>query len=383
MRLCPPKLDRAHAALRLSARVSLKTPHATIPNVLWFEFPAAQEAFLSESADAFLVALLPLAMVLGEPIEVCGPVSPYLLRAVEEYQRLFHLWLPRWFQAVPVHGELEESEELPIGAAGAATLFSGGVDSFYTLQTRLSPRESLPKYQVTHALFIHGFDIPLEDTATFERASTEYGRMLETLGVQLLTLRTNLRDFLRPVQWEMAHGAASIGSAMTLRGAFSRLYIPSSQTYTETFLWGSDYRADPMLSTPSLTIVNDSAFLCRFDKTLAIAGWPETFHRLRVCWKHPNGLTNCCRCGKCLRTMIALELAGTLSCFSTFPLPLHREQIRSCPFPAYEFEQMGLAAERARAIGRADLAADIRAALLRNRARAAASSTLRWIGLRK
>ncbi len=48
-------------------------------------------------------------------------------------------------------------------ASGIACFFSGGVDSFYTL---LKHRE-----EITHIIFVHGFDIALEDHSLRAQAS--------------------------------------------------------------------------------------------------------------------------------------------------------------------------------------------------------------------
>ena len=50
---------------------------------------------------------------------------------------------------------------------------------------------------------------------------------------------------------------------------------------------------------------------------------------LRVCWKNYGRRDNCCRCEKCLRTMLMLDLLGKLGPFEAFPL---RQQLfrRAC-----------------------------------------------------
>jgi len=120
--------------------------------------------------------------------------------------------------------------------------------------------------------------------------------------------------------------------------------------------------------------MHHGASMSKVQKVAAIAGWPATYPCLRVCWEHPDGLQNCCRCSKCVRTMVALDLAGALGRYATFRLPLTRRTIRRCTFasdPERLFAWQLI--DHAQAVGRADLTRDLRYALLRSRVAASAS----------
>ncbi|HZP80280.1 MAG TPA: hypothetical protein VFB21_01460 [Chthonomonadaceae bacterium] len=352
---------------RLSARIEMQTPPEGLPDTLWFEFPESYRAWLSPRADAFVVSLLLTAMERGEDIEACAPLSPHLRRGIEEYQRLFHIWRS-YLRLVSIRSEDDDSvQEATPCAVGCA--FSGGADSFFTLYSHLPAREPLPDYRITHALFLHGFDVPLEDEATYAQAAGAYQGMMETLNIAFVPVRTNSRDFVRHLDWQMAHGVVLLGAALALEPMFSRFYIPSSQYYGETAPWGSDYRTDPLLSTQTMQFVNDGASYTRVEKINAFAHWPEAYARLRVCWEKLDGLNNCCVCSKCVRTMAALEVCGALPHYTTFPLPFTRRQVRNCHLEDYEFDQIDRAIEHAAAAGRSDVVADLRYALRRARLR--------------
>lgn len=376
MRIHAPTLSHHKETVRLSARVAMRASWAGLPDTLWFEFPERFQESLSPHSDAFAASLLLLAMAAGEEMEICGSLSPHLGRGLEEYQRIFNIWLPKWFQRIPLHYETAASNEVSQGS-GVGCAFSGGVDSFYTLWTHLPANEPIPEYRITHTLFMKGFDIPLTDTRTFETTAPEYDAMMRGLNLQLITGRTNVRDFLSRMDWGMAHGGPLIGSALALAPLFSRFYIPGSGHYRETDIWGSDCRADPMLSTKTLQIVYDAGGFSRAEKTLTIAHWPETFSRLRVCWRKQDGLNNCCRCSKCMRTMLALEICGTLRHYTTFPWPLSRRDIRFCRLHSYEFEQVIQLAQRALEVGRRDIASDLMFALRLSRLRVLAGKMKR------
>lgn len=377
MRIYPPTITLHDAIVRVEARVEMQTPLPDLPKTLWFEFPRVYQDAISPCADGFVVALLLLAMATREPIEVCAPLSPHLLCGMEEYQRIFNIWLPKWFRLVPVRSAADAPEM--VAPTGVGCFFSGGVDSFFSLHSHLPHNEPIPERRLTHTLFVHGFDIPLTEEQTFTTAAREYTRLMERLELQLITGRTNIRAWVARLDWGMAHGPALLGTGLMLSGLFSRLYIPSSQHYLETDPWGSDYRTDHLLSTKTLQFVHDGSSYSRAEKTLAIARWPEAYSHLRVCWEKPDGLRNCCRCSKCIRTMTMLEAAGTLSHFTTFPLPLSRWQTRLCPLAYYELDQVGWTATRVASLGRNDLAFDLRCAQQLSRLRSFAGKTKRRV----
>jgi hypothetical protein len=95
---------------------------------------------------------------------------------------------------------------------------------------------------------------------------------------------------------------------------------------------------DHLLSTDTMQIIHDGATASRVEKTIAIAGWPDTHSRLRVCFRgarynpQRNIFENCGTCEKCVRTMIPLKAAGLLSAFSTFPVNLAGKNIRRIRF---------------------------------------------------
>src|SRR5439155_12064368 len=62
----------------------------------WYRFAGEWGPFLSpERGDPFLAACLGPAMVLGEPLEIEGPVWPQLLRASDDIQAILRSWYPQ------------------------------------------------------------------------------------------------------------------------------------------------------------------------------------------------------------------------------------------------------------------------------------------------
>ena len=363
----PPEITIKNGRVSVGAVIELQT-ETNLPKVMWFEFPANYQDFVTDRADGFAVASLMLAMLLGEHIEVRGVLSPRLAYGMQEYQRVFNCWFPQKFKIIDIISDnykpLHQSEV----KGGVASAFSGGVDSFYTLWSHLPQQQPHPNYQIEYGLFIHGYDILLSDEATYNTAQQAYAQMMHKLGLQLLVGRTNVYDFASKVDWALSHGTAIIGFAMVLGRMLSRLFIPSGYTYKDSHLrGGTDPVLDHLLSTETLEVMSDAASVNRVEKIASIAKWAETYSRLRVCWVKPDGLKNCCECEKCIRTMTTLDMFGQLSKYETFPQPLTRQKIRSCRYlDAYDYIFAQEIIESATAVGREDIAADIRYALVRS-----------------
>lgn len=370
----PPEIASKNGRIGVSAAIELQSG-INVPDVMWFEFPESYQQFVTDRADGFAVALLLLAMVLGENIEVRGVLSPRLVYGMQEYQRVFNCWFPQQFKLI----EIECNNYQPLQASdvkgGVASAFSGGVDSFYTLWSHLPQQQQDPNYQVKYGLFIHGYDIFLEDEATYNTAQQAYAEMMHQQGLELLVGRTNVYSFASKLDWALSHGTALIGFAMVLGRMLSRFFIPSGYTYKDSNLrGGTDPVLDHLLSTETLEIIHDGASVTRVEKTAVIAKWAETYSLLRVCWVKPDGLRNCCQCEKCVRTMTTLEMFGTLSKYLTFPEPLERQKIRSCRYvDEYDYIFAQEIIEYATAVGREDIAADVRYALFRSRIKHRAS----------
>lgn len=363
----PPEITSKNGRVGVCAAIEFQT-QINLPKVMWFEFPANYQEFVTDRPDGFAVALLLLAMVLGEDIEVRGVLSPRLAYGMQEYQRVFNCWFPQKFQLIDIKCDNYKPLDQSDVKGGVASAFSGGVDSFYTLWSHLPPQQPNPNYQLEYGLFIHGYDILLEDQATYYTAQQAYAEMMHQQGLQLLVGSTNVYDFASKVDWALSHGSAIIGFAMVLGRLLSRFFIPSGYTYKDSHLrGGTDPVLDHLLSTETLEIIHDGASVNRVEKTASIAKWVETYSRLRVCWVKPDGLKNCCECEKCIRTMTTLDMFGELSKYDTFPQPLSRQKIRSSKYlDAYDYIFAQEIIESATAVGREDIAADIRYALIKS-----------------
>ncbi len=271
---------------------------------------AASRADVADGVEPFLPAVLLAAMLKRATIRMSGDVSARLLSSLTTIQDIFHVWSPRHLYPVPIEGAAPTPPRPRIGQ-GIGCFFTGGVDSWYSV---LKHRD-----EITHLVYVHGFDVRLEDWPLRTRVSAMLHDVAQHLGKSLLEVETNLHPIAdRYVGWEFYHGPALASVALLLSPVLHKIYIPATHTYAALYSLGSHPLLDPLWSTEEVEIVHDGCESSRSQKVMRIALYETALRTLRVCWLNPGGAYNCGRCEKCLRTMIALRAAGALDRAPTF-----------------------------------------------------------------
>jgi hypothetical protein len=323
MRLIETRVEQADGGVRL---VGVVETRAGARHEVYFHYEAELASFVTDSADAFVPSLLVPCMEHGEDLEVVPPISPRLARNIERAQDIFLCWHASFRRArVSVQ---ERDAPLHAPAAGVGALFSGGVDSFYTLLKSIK-RLRLDTPPVTHLVFLRGLETPLEEARGVDAAQANVEEVAREAGVRLIVGRSNVRTCF-PSNYELYyHGAALASAALALSGGLRCLLIPSSVSYAQLQPWGSDPLLDPLWSTEALDVIHDGCEARRVDKLESLVGGdPLALRYLRVCLENAGGAYNCGRCRKCVRTMIALELLGTLPQARLFPDRVPDEALR-------------------------------------------------------
>ncbi len=125
--------------------------------------------FSAGCADAFVLGSIAVFMHRREPMRIEAPVTRRLLSGLEEWQRAWSRWSPATYAAIDV-----TAEEVLVGyptSASAVTAFTGGVDSTYTVHRHQTGAAENATADLRAAVFVHGFDIPLEDVEGFEASA--------------------------------------------------------------------------------------------------------------------------------------------------------------------------------------------------------------------
>lgn len=281
---------------------------------------ACSRVELTADAEAALAMLALGAMSSRCDLQVSGPVSSLFLGNQLQLMSIFSSWFERYRPVEITANTLRATDEYGPGRVGC--FFTGGVDSFYTF---LKHRD-----EITDLVFVHGYDVDLDDLARREQVRA-MGRALEqACGVRFIELETNairlFRDFGR---WGThAHGYGLGSAARHLAGYLRRIYVPSSFATVELMPWASHPETDPLFSDERLDVVHDGCEAGRVDKVRALADDPLALQHLRVCWERVEGAYNCGRCEKCLRTMTSLQALGVLQQCATFPAQVDVRLVR-------------------------------------------------------
>lgn len=249
------------------------------------------------TSDSFVALSLLPAMKLGVPLVSEGPVSRTLLESgLPRIQHFYAIWrydkqnaqYPR-YREVPI--EAPAVEDVP-SASGVGLLFSGGVDSSFSL---VEARE-----EITDLIFIHDFEDPFPPDQAV-KAVSGVTNVAEAFGKRLITAKTNARSVFS--QYVSRRVVVLPAVALQLQGRLSKVHVASSDSVKSLHPGLSHPFLDPLWSTTATEIVHDRIDVTRLEKTALIAGDRLLLENLRVCWEPYQ---NCGHCDKCVRTIFAL-----------------------------------------------------------------------------
>jgi hypothetical protein len=335
------------------------------PESVWVEVPAIHAGALRPTGDFLVAALAPLAATRHEHLNVAGPVDPGLRANLQEVTRVWRSWYPGLREvAIAVDSPAPAPEALR--RRPAASFFSGGVDSFFTVLRHAAGDGTPSNVTIDDLILIHGFDIPLDNVDAFTTVRASLSRAADALGKRLVPVATNLRETrFREADWSgLSHGAALAGVAHALGNAYEAVLIGSSAGYRDLRFWGSHPLTDPMFTSSGTRIIHDGAAFMRVEKTACVARSPIARQHLRVCYKSRDG-GNCGSCNNCYRTMLALDALGVLDECATFDrrsLQLARVERVFCRHD-FDIRQFGYVLDLARQKGRADIVQAVEVAL--------------------
>ncbi len=276
---------------------------------LWYRLPVEYGSSITPSCDPFVVATLMLAMRQSADVVVHGQVSPSLLRNLMEFQAAWVCWRPHRYHLIELTAEVEQELTPTEDATRTLVAFSGGVDSCFTLFRHRTGRCGRPQRNIQGGLMVvNWYEHNQKPQAQLDRAAQKSQQMLESLGVPLIPMATNFRDF--PQDWEETHGTAIASCLMLLQGGYGGGLIASTEPYQALIPWGSNPVTDHLLSSHSFQLIHDGAAFTRIQKVAQIGDWSEALRGLQVCWQGQDKDRNCGRCEKCVRTILNFRVVG-------------------------------------------------------------------------
>lgn len=294
---------------RLSADITVDGEVRT----LWCETSSMYSHFLlSERTDAFLCAVLPLAMRIGKNIVCEAPVGEQFLHNLSEIlipQLCSHD--PRIY---PTSIRADSDSSALIKGNAVATGMSCGVDSLYSVALyRDSQYRSMRLTHLYCGNYLYGNSGPI-----YERAE----RVSRDLGLPLICTATNINEALR-LPHLFTHFFKTMFGVLALRKLFRTYYYSTAEDFSHFNLKDNSIRDTAQwellllytFSDPDLQIITGGVKSDRLGKTRAITSLPVANKYLNVCL-YPSQEKNCGGCAKCMRTLLMLDMLGALERFA-------------------------------------------------------------------
>lgn len=307
-------IQRVDGQFRLCAELELRGQKET----LWFSVNETYGSYLvDDRADAFVVGLLTTAMKDGTDIVCEAPVSRRLL-----YQ-LRHYLIPILAANLPGYHAIElraEPTDVKLPCAGAvATGWTGGVDSMYTLMRTIHAEE--PSRRLTHLMIASNGALEAEDNSALLKQlvrKAETGVAAE-LGLSVVGIDSNIQKLVsEPFLAVAAYRHAAV--ILALQKLFSVYYSSAAYEFSRfSFDVNNCFYFELVLfdnfCTDCTRFYSAYGAYSRAQKLKELSEYSLAHRLLHPCVQAlPK--RNCCRCGKCVRTMAALYGLGTLERFS-------------------------------------------------------------------
>jgi hypothetical protein len=327
MRISGIRREAGGGRARIAAEVAWEEadrPRRTV----FFETEERFADALAPGADAFVTGCVVPAWKHGERrIRVEGAVCPELREGLRGALAVLASW--KGEAPAPIAIEPEGGFRPPPrrDPPRTAALFSGGVDSLFTIRMNLLEIPRGHPAAIRDGILILGHDFgvsgstPLE-FERFESRAASLSELAAECGIELVPMRFNLRDLDDDLDFYIHEffGAALAAAGHALTARISALSIPSSYDLGHRIPCASHPLLDPNYASAALSIRHDGAGRTRLEKLAVVAAWPEGLARLQTCnWRPPpSDRVNCGACEKCLRTAVGLLVLGRLAEAGTF-----------------------------------------------------------------
>jgi hypothetical protein len=279
--------------------------------VFWVDAPF--EVPDLKNLDPFVIASLFPTMEVGGTLRVHGAVSRALMRNVLDYQSLWTLAAPHLFK--PIDLEVAAIDDSPgkLLASRPRTMlaFTAGVDSMTALCRNASGDAGEAGYDIAATMMIRGMGIAPGNRQDPAEMTEDLRRISGRWDVPLAVIDTNIYEVIDKPRATYGTWLASCLSLFS--GAFDVGLVGSTKVWYSPGweIAGSHPLVDPMLSSGQMTIRNDEGLFGRGEKVALLARYPSALEDLRVCFNGQKDLPNCCRCEKCVRTMLCFVASGS------------------------------------------------------------------------
>jgi len=325
MKVGSPRLVERGRELEYRVEVESDAGHEE----LWFGVAAEHGGLVSERSDAALLALLLPAMRAGEDLYVAGPVSEKLHYGLSGMlQRIMQRLIPS-LRPIRIHAaEIEPAHDR---AAGVATGFSAGIDSFSVVADHHYGNPS-PGYRLTHLLYNNVGSHGATGNPLFRLRYERLIQVAERIGLPFVAVDSNLMSFYDGIEFQKTYTLRNAVVALLLQAGIGRSFHAAG-----TVIGGPppklplhdiahlDPEILPIVSTEVLDAQWVGGIYSRVEKTLQVAEIADSYDVLDVCVRNDR-VGNCSTCKKCVRVLLTLEIAGLLDRYAAvFDIETYRK----------------------------------------------------------
>ena len=241
----------------------------------------------------------------------------------QSYQKILKIILPSLQQINIYADDIKAASGNPLGVAAG---FSAGVDSYCVLADHHYQKDIAPGFRLTHLLYNNtGSHGEGGETLFKQRFQLLKPFVTEKIGLPFIAINSNLETFYQKIRYIESHTIRNASIALLLQNGLKNYMYASAYSYQDVFI-GSNYISYsdlimlPLLSTETLNTFSVGSEYSRVDKTIKVAQIKDSWSTLDVCI-NDHIVENCSTCGKCMRTLLTLEIAGAINHYrNTFDL---------------------------------------------------------------
>lgn len=318
MKIAAPRIEIQGDELVYTARIEREQgDHYT----LTFNVPASYQDWVSQRADAALLASLMPAMRRSEDIHVEGELTDELwFQLNHDYQVLLQRQ-KRKLHKISIYAEnlvpAAERDQREV-----VTGFSAGVDSWQVLAQYYYAEDVPQNLRLSHLLYNDLGSHGRGGSDLFDRRLKNITALAAEVGLPVLPVQSNMGPLYGRERYVSTHTIRNAAVPWLLSEKVRHFYYASAYDYTAVRIGPTramaeaDVAALPLFSTSALTLRSVGSSSTRVQKTLSLVDIPATYEGLDVCISPGKNNTNCSRCWKCHRTMLTLDIAEVLDRYS-------------------------------------------------------------------
>lgn len=291
-----------------------------VHSLLWFKVDIKYKDYLCfERGDAYLIASLNYAMRNHHDMEFDVPISARLLFNIQTYLIPALLENNSTFYSPKIIAKVEETNLPNAGKVG--TGISCGVDSLHALATKSNTLA--PSMNITHLTFnnVGSHGVGENARKLFAQRIVKPESFAKEYGYEFVMSDSNLMDVIEQNHFK-THTYSSMFPIFCLQKLYSIYYYASSgYRFNEfrlkdlpTSSCGSyELLSLDIFSTNTLKIYSEGMGKTRLDKLKDVINYKPSYKYLNVCLDEGD---NCNVCEKCVRTLLELDILGSLDKYS-------------------------------------------------------------------